>query len=92
MEDLQSEISDKRAKFRELTGELKSYTIHIQDDLQKDQQQLRKVAVAYEHSDGLLRKANNSLDRALAQGEVRTSIYVAGALIICTVLTWKFLL
>lgn len=91
MRTLEKEVVDKKQALRDTVGEIKSYSILLKDDLESDKQRMKKIAVAYEHSGGLLAKTNQALDKLLTQSEVRVAIYVVGMCVMLFVVTWKFL-
>ena len=92
MESLLQENQTKRQELRNLATEMKYCTINIKEDLERDSQQLKKVAHAYEHSGNLLKRTNDAVDRMLAQSENRLAIYIGGTITIIGVLLWKFFL
>jgi len=92
MSHLDDEMKQKKQVLKETVGDIKTYSIQLKGDLDSDKERLKKIAVAYEHSGGLLSKANQALDRVLAQSEVRVIIYVVGIILMLFVATWKFFL
>ena len=86
---LQNEIEDKRSELRWSVGQLRGTSEMIREDLLDDQKRLRNVAYAYSHSNSLIKRTNDALDKVLSQGEVQVVIYVSGTLLIIFLLVWK---
>jgi hypothetical protein len=90
MNGIEESIIEKRKILKEQITGIKSFSIDLKDDLQADQQRLKKISLAYEHSDSLLQRTNQQIDKLLAQSEVRAGIYVVGICAMLFVLVWKF--
>ena len=66
MDPLEQEILQKKVMLQEASSAIRTHTVHLKDELDLDSRRLKKVAVAYEHSGGLLKRTNEALDRMLA--------------------------
>ncbi|CAG9313620.1 unnamed protein product [Blepharisma stoltei] len=91
MRTIENDLLEKKEVLRSAVGEIKSYSILLKDDLEMDKQRVKKIAIAYEHSGGLLQRTNQALDQLLAQSETRVAIYVVGVCVMIFVVAWKFL-
>ncbi|OMJ92611.1 hypothetical protein SteCoe_4621 [Stentor coeruleus] len=89
MNSLEENIKAKKEILKGQISDIKSFSIDLNDGLQEDKQKLKKIAIAYEHSGGLLERTNKQLDKLLNQSEVRIGIYVVGISVMIFALIWK---